>query len=480
MSSWATPNRQTYSSSYNLSRPHGASNPIPHDSQSFEADPQLAPVAIPQEAPDEEETPREDLFLKAHRESSEAGLIPLVATNGCRRIPHSELDQIRSKQRYTHVGSYDNPYVRCPYPHHYKTQAFHKKIQFPHDCHERVEIRKLLSSRIDGYEFDKRIKAAFPELACYKYLNIIAACYQGLEYRKRWLVVEEDRVTKKRYFLHRDVTEQSKIEFKTLLGNSVSLKNLKTHYKSMPVFRHMTLYDILMTVYSGDFYQKNLLLRQCGPISGLAERVIERYRLRENALISPASEHINSKSCVLSDEQKFVVIGLMHRQIEIDNICKKLAELFVESFSPRSTIDILNATFGSMLSCCVEYKVGSDENPTNKPDEDSIGKPVVELAQSMKRPPKGGVQNVRETPSGIKLTRKEKMKRKGAREKAKRQERARKRALTIVESGGEVSVGGNIIEQGARVEQGMLVWTENFDVCISSNPEDPDKVVFNT
>jgi hypothetical protein len=113
-----------------------------------------------------------------------------------------------------------------------------------------------------------------------------------------------------------------------------------------------------MSVYGPDFYNKNDVMKQCGPIPDLAERMTDRYRCREKAHISPITSMIPLTNCKLTVEQKYVVIGLLHRETTLNKVRQDLALLFPESFSSRSTIDILEATFASYRDMCIVTKTG--------------------------------------------------------------------------------------------------------------------------
>ena len=132
---------------------------------------------------------------------------------------------------------------------------------------------------------------------------------------------------------------------------SNSLKNKLM--KQIPCLRFLTVYDILMSVYGEEFYSKNRILQQCGPIADLADRLIDRYRCRERALISPITSMIAQTDGKLTMEQKHVVIGLLHQKTNLGKIKEDLARIFPESFSSRSYIDVLDETFGNYRDVCI-------------------------------------------------------------------------------------------------------------------------------
>ena len=143
------------------------------------------------------------------------------------------------------------------------------------------------------------------------------------------------------------------------------IKNKLIRNRVIPTIRHLSMYDVLMSVYGGEFYRKNNLVRQCGPICDLADRMIELYRCREKALISPITSMITQQDCKLTMEQKHVVIGILHQATNVDSIREQLARIFPQSFSPRSTIDILAATFGSYKQVCIETQ-SKEEDPSER------------------------------------------------------------------------------------------------------------------
>ena len=116
------------------------------------------------------------------------------------------------------------------------------------------------------------------------------------------------------------------------------------------------MYDILISVYGNDFYSKHDVLKQCGPISDIADRMTDRFRCREKALISPIASMIPQTDCKLTMEQKYAVIGLLHQHTSLPTIRAELARMFPESFSPRSTIDLLSSTFGTYKDFCIDIK----------------------------------------------------------------------------------------------------------------------------
>ena len=158
-----------------------------------------------------------------------------------------------------------------------------------------------------------------------------------------------------RKFIHfRQLTEDTKSKVKMIFSRSDTSNSLKNKLmKQIPCLRFLTVYDILMSVYGEDFYCKNKIQLQCGPIADLADRMADRYRCREKALISPISSMISQTDSKLTLEQKQVVIGLLHQKTNLGKIKEDLARIFPESFSSRSYIDVLDETFGNYRDVCI-------------------------------------------------------------------------------------------------------------------------------